>query len=331
VNSPQNARQWEASATRIFGLLSAIFGFGCAVLSLAVIQGSRTRQWGHDRPTIVALLGLLLSANLIYVGWHTIARGSVPIAPRPLFRWRHLVSARTAIASMNTSATVACVVALFVTWGALGAHVAIAYSTWVSEVYSRGLASNVNRLAFGEWIEHLLNVKWVISIAHFPAALIFSTGTGMLLGLIRRRPAVNVCAAIVLLLLGLIATFGLWLYLIRVMMATGLFVFWYAAYLPPLPIAILFLSLSQAALVRSPETLQEPQPRHWSSHFFRTILVVGIPAGLVLGITLGAFLGNYNWIIGGMEISCAALYGASLVYTDRRNSISLSDRAPTIT
>jgi len=273
---------------------------------------------------VASLLGLLLAANLIYVGWHTVSRGTVPIAPRPLLRWQDVLKARAALASVSTTATLVCLVAVFAACTALGIHVEISYSKRLDGLFAAFHSSTLdpNPLVFAKEMDHLVNVKWIIWALHFPASMSVAILIGLALGLIRRRPVANVTASIGVLFLGSTATLGIWMWLANVWWISGLILLWYpsyyGSYLVVLPAAAIVLSVSRAALVRNRDFDLPQLPReHWSFKFLRTTLIVGLPVGLVFGIILAILLHDSTWTIGGIEVICAALFGASLVYADR--------------
>jgi Mg/Co/Ni transporter MgtE len=84
-----------------------------------------------------------------------------------------------------------------------------------------------------------------------------------------------------------------------------------------LPAAPIWLSVSQAALIRNRDSdFRQSTRQHWSSHFLRTTLIVGLPIGLTFGMILAILLHYSAWTIGGIEVICASLFGASLVYAD---------------
>ena len=321
VSPHHNARspEWKASAIRIFGLTALILGCGSAFLCLVVLESPSYRSWSMGLPLLGSLLGLWLAANLIYVGWHTISRGTIPIRPRPL-RWPDL--GRFPLVSLNPSAILVCTVALFAVCAAMGAYFMISLVQLASDFHA-GRTSNFE--FYQIILARILNTSprsgWLIWAVHFPASMSVAIVTGIALGVIRRRRPIEVAAAIGLLFLTGPAVLVFCVLLLIILWLSGLIALWSVAYLSVILVGALFLSLSHAALTRGPEFDVEPPPsKHWSSHFPRTILIVGLPGGFILGIILAKLLNQNYWILGGIEITCAALYGASLVHTDRRAS-----------
>jgi hypothetical protein len=325
VNSPQNARAWKSSTARIFGLVSLTLGCCLALLILVVLYGSPFRLWYPGLPLLASLLFLLLAANLIYIGWHTIARGAVPIGPRLAFHRSDIVKAKAAIASMNAHLILICVVALFAGCAAEGAHFMISLQHWASD-FRAGHASSLGfyQIFFGRSLENSVTIQWVFWALHFPAAMSVAILAATVLGLIRERPGAHIAAAIGVLFLAGPVTVFVCVWLLLTLWMTGLlFLAYYLVYgtfLMPAFLLVVALSVSRAALARGTIVGIAPErDMHWSSRFFRTTLIAGLPGGLVVGILLAALLHDDTWTVGGIEITFAALYGASLVYADRRD------------
>lgn len=318
VNSLQKIRraEWKASATRIFAILSLILGCALGLLCLVVLQSRSYRWWDYGLSAIFGLLGLLLAANLVYVGTYTLLRGTIPITPRPLLHRSDLVKARATMASMSTHASLICVVALFACCTALGAYSVVSLRQWVENSHAGSVPGfSFYQVLFGRPDNSLLP-QWMFWALHFPVSMSVAIFSAMALGIVRERPGAKIAASMGTLFLTAPVTAIFSIVLLPVLSYLAML---YMVYLPMIPIGAFFLSLSRATLVmdRDTETQQSPD-KHWSSRFLRTTLTVGCPVGLILGITLGALANDGNWIPGGIEIICAALYGASLVYADRR-------------
>jgi len=146
-------------------------------------------------------------------------------------------------------------------------------------------------------MSYIQGIKWLMLIAHFPVSMSASIFGGMLLGLIRKRPIGNIAAAVGLLSIGPVASLVLWSWLLFVLSVCRLLFLSYASYMVLLPAWAVFLNLSRTALIGSSDARLRPRPKHWSSHFLRTILIVGLPCGLALGITLGVLLHDMYWIL----------------------------------
>lgn len=324
VVSPQNAKRWKASTVRLFGLLTLTLGCCLAALILIVLVGSPLQMLYPGLHLLVTMMALLFTVNLIYIGWHTVARGSIPIRPRAPVTWQDVSNLKNVTSSLSTVSTVAWTVVLFVGCTALGAGITVSYTRWAN--YLLFVASRrdapvlLSAVAFGRQMAFIQIAKWLMLIAHFPVSMSVSIIGGMLCGLIRKRPAGNIAGAVGVLFAGPILSLMLWNLLVLALWTVFrsiFFFYYYLRYLALLPAAAVILSWSRIALIGSSDSNLRPRPKHWSSHFLRTISIVGLPSGLALGLILGSFPHDMYWTLPGLETVCAALYGASLVYTDR--------------
>ncbi len=319
MNSAQNARRpaWKASAIRIFAFLSLVLGCALGTLSLVVMDSRSYRSWNYGLPGIFSLLGLLLAANLVYVGGYTLARGTIPITPQPLLRRSDVVKARAALAAMGTQARLVSVVALFAGCAALGAYSVVSLQLWVANSHAgRDPGFSFYQVLFGR-PENSLGTQAMFWALHFPVSVSVAIFAAMALGVVRERPGAKIAAAMGLLFLAAPVTVLCCIVLIVPAYILAYFLLMYAAYLQMIPMGAVFLNLSRAALINDWDTGVQPTPaKHWSSRFLRTLLIFGCPVGLMLGIGLVALTNDANWLPGGIEIVCAAMYGASLVYAD---------------
>lgn len=320
VNSPQNVRQpeWKVSATRVFAMLSLVLGCAFLVLSLIVLYSGSYRRWNYGLPGVFSLLGLLLSANLIYVGGYTLLRGTIPITPRPLLHRSDLLKARTSLRAMSAQARLISVVILFAACAALGAYAVVSLQQWVASAHTdHDLGFSFYPVLFGR-PEDSLGAQAMFWALHFPVSMSVAIFAAMALGIVRERPGAKIAASMGLLFLAAPVTALCCVVLMVPAFILAFLIILYAAYLPMIPVGVVFLNLSRAALINNWDTgVQPTPPKHWSSRFLRTLFTIGCPAGLVLGIGLVALTNDANWLPGGIEMVCAALYGASLVYADR--------------
>jgi len=312
-------------ANRIFGYIALILGLCVGALFILAWSPS-FRPWTMRFSVILNLLIVLLAGNLIYIGWHALARGSIPIDPKPLFRWGELWDLRESLASMSGSRHSVSLALLFGACAAIGTQVAISHYEWVNDLYYgriSGLEASI--LMHGRTVESLQTTDRLIWLTEFPLSLTAAILLGMATGIIRTRPAINVCFAVGYLFAGILAGIVVGAAVAISLMVIGLYILWFVGCFAAIPVAAVFLDLSRFAL--SGERESDPQQsKPWVAHFVRTTLVVGLPAGFVLGSVLALVIRDSAYIVAGIEIAWAALYGAALANSDR--NISTVGSAP---
>lgn len=268
VNSPQNIRppEWKASATRIFGMLSLVLGCASAVLCLIVIQSRSYRLWNYGLPGIFSLLGLLLAANLVYVGAFTLMHGTIPITPRPLLRGSSLANVRLTLGSISIHHRLMSVVLLYVGCAAVGAYSSVSLQQWIHDSHV-GQTSGFEfyRTLFGD-PENSLGVQVLFWALHFPVSMSVAMFAAMALDLIRERPGSKIAASMVLLFLAAPVTALVAIVLCVPVYILAYYIVPYFVYLPMIPIGAVFLNLSRAALINDWDTGVPPTPpKHWTS------------------------------------------------------------------
>ena len=101
-NTDGNQRDLKPPATRVFGYVALILGVPHSLLLILFLLGSRRVQlWTSGPALLIYLLQMFLAANLLYLGWHAIARGTIPIRPQGRFHWRDVTRIRTGRASIS--------------------------------------------------------------------------------------------------------------------------------------------------------------------------------------------------------------------------------------
>ena len=207
---------------------------------------------------LATLLALLFTANLIYIGWHTIARGTIPIGVRPFVTRRNVSRLRSATGSLSTISTVAWTGVLFVGCMLLTSQITVPYTKWANYLLHLASGSNapleVSSVVFGRQMAYIQCIKWLILLEHFPVSMSVSILGGMLFGLIRKRPVGNVTTAIGLLFWGPVVSLMLWSWLVFAAFVCRLSFLYYASYLVFLPAGAVFLNLSRTVLLGSSES-----------------------------------------------------------------------------
>lgn len=271
----------KASANRVFGWLAVIVGTGIATSVIFVLSALRpVGRWESGTPLVIDFLFLLLAANLIYVGWHSLAHGSVPIRPRALFDMSDVLLFRERIIRRSRSTRRAFMAVIFGACGYLAAQIAFTYAAHLPP-----------------WE----GFPWMIWILEFPAGMAFGLTTARALGPLRRANAVTLIASVGLLLVANVV--GTLAFVVL------LFFMWELAYIPAMVVNALFVALAQALLIKE---IQGSSEAIWMRCFAR-LLWAGIPIGLAIGSLVSYFIGRTYWVIPAIQITWGAMIGISIV------------------
>jgi len=275
----------KARAIRVFGSVSLVAGVVYGALTLFVMSPVRAmRPWETGAPLFLRLLSILAAGNLIYIGWHALSRGTVPVRPGSLFHWRDVLRYRTGLWSMNRALTSGSVAILFSGLGWLAAKAVISYAAAIPPWKTPSLSG------------------WVLE---FPLALAAAMLLGRVLGCLRRPGVGRIAGATAVILLGNIAAWGIFL---------SLAVFWFLmiSWLVGLILALLanafFLAIAHVILHDDPTKSLDA-----SICFFGRMLWAGFPIGLLLGGFLAHVSGTSEWVVLSIQITWGTMLGLSLV------------------
>lgn len=276
----------KTSATRIFGWLALIVGAGLAASTIFLVSLPRTlRPWELGVPFIIDLLFILVAANLIYVGWHSVAHSTIPIRPRALFHKADVLRLRERFLGMCATRSRAVVSVLFAGCSFIGAEIAISYAA------------------------HLRpsdDVPWLLWLLEFPCAMACALAIARISGCLHRLRLTTLIAAVgVLVAANVVALLAF---------VTSVAVVWMLAYIPALVVNALFIALAQALLNEETHRASEVK---WTRYFAR-LLWAGIPIGLSVGILLCYLSGRNEWVIPSIQMTWAAMIGISTVPEDAR-------------
>jgi hypothetical protein len=249
----------KVSATRIFGYLALLGGVFYAALTVMGLASLRFfRLWNLGVPVLLQLLSLLVAANLIYIGWHTVARGTVPVKPRVFFHWRDLLRMRATVnRSMSLTVTRIVVGIVFFLCGYAGARMLSAYEASIPP-----------------W----QNLSWplLIMAVEFPVSMLFALILAMALGWIRTRPARYVLGAVGLLVLANVIG--------AIIFYRSLLVYWLTLWVMGGLFIALIVSAFLVAVAKEVLRGESPEAEKQVVRFWLTLVTVGIPLGVVLGM-----------------------------------------------
>lgn len=269
----------KTHAIRIFGWLALIFGVYLGGSTVFLLSVSRTyHPWAFGSALIPALLLLLLAANLIYVGWYSLAHGAIPVRPRALFHKSDLLRLRQRLLARITIPPRVLMAMLFAGCGYLGAQFAFSYSTHLRP-----------------WDDF----PWFVWLVEFPIAMAIAFAIGLLLDWMPGVRATSLLAALATLLMANIFAF-LTFYICLAFL-------WELAFIPALVANAVFIALAESIL--SEETKGAPELK-WGHHLGR-LLWAGMPIGLFIGILVSHPPGRSDWIAPAIQITWGAMLGIS--------------------
>lgn len=271
----------KTRAIRIFGWLSLILGLYLAGSTVFLLSVSRTyHPWAFGSALIPALLLLLLAANLVYVGWYSLAHGAIPVRPRALFHEGDLLRFRERFFGRITIPPRVLMAMLFAGCGYLGARFAMSYNI---------------HLRPGD------NFPWFAWLVEFPMAMAVAFATALLLDWMPGVRAASLLTTLATLLMANMFAFVAFMFF-------GAFL-WILAFIPALIVNAFFIALAQAIV--SEET-QRSLEMKWGV-FFGRLLWAGTPIGVLIGALAGYSTGRADWVIPALQITWGAMLGISAV------------------
>jgi len=281
-------------ATRIVGYVALILGSAYFVLSIFALSSIRMfSPWTTGgAPLLIHLLSVMAAGNLIYVGWHAFARGTIPFRPRPFISRRNLVHVKAALASAKRASAyadknvISVVVALiFAGCGYAAAQLSVHY--------------NAN-LRPGQ------GFPWLVWLVEFPLAMALALIMARVLGVLQRPRLGSLLAGVVTIFMANIAAVGTFVVFLPVV--------YYLAFIPALLVNGFVLLLAQVILNDTPEALGTTSRS--LTRFINRALWAGFPIGLATACAISLFFRNSDWFVPSIQITWGTMLGLSLVQVD---------------